>query len=221
MPFTKPLIKRISVSLKCISFFILWQLTSINSKAQSSKWVIENYNYLGQQGSGVVVPILHFETKRNWYAELRYNYEDNQTLSFFGGKTFKGGNNFGYSITPLTGFSIGRFTGFSIGINSDLEWKGFYVSSQTQQSFGTKKENVDFFFSWSELGYNVTESFFAGVAMQYTRQLDYKSFEPGFVAGLAIKNFTFPVYVFSPFSTGCYFVVGVNYEYYLQKKKKN
>jgi hypothetical protein len=55
--------------------------------------------------------------------------------------------------------------------------------------------------------------------MQYTRQIDNNSFEPGFVAGLEIKNFSFPVYVFSPFRSGCYFVVGISYEYNLKKKK--
>ena len=220
MPFTKPSTKRNRIFLKCLRLLLLWLVLSFNSRAQSSKMVIENYNYLGQPGSGVVVPMIHFETKKNWYAELRYNYEDNQTISFFGGKTFKGGKDFEYSLTPLAGFSAGRFTGLSLGINTEIEWKNFYISSQTQNSFGTKREIADFFFSWSELGYNISEHFFAGLAMQYTRQKDYTGFEPGFVAGLEIKNFTFPVYVFSPFRNGCYFVVGVNYEYKLNKKRK-
>ncbi len=215
----KPLAKRVNIFLTGMRLFFLCLIVSTNCQAQS-KWVIENYNYLGQPGSGVVVPMLHFETKKNWYAELRYNYEDNQTISFFGGKTFKGGNNFEYSLTPLAGFSAGRFTGVSFGVNADAEWKNFYLSSQTQYSFGTKKDIADFFFSWSELGYNISKHFFAGLAMQYTRQIDNNSFEPGFVAGLEIKNFSFPVYVFSPFRSGCYFVVGMNYEYNLNKKKK-
>jgi hypothetical protein len=124
----KPLAKRVNTFLTGMRLFFLCLMISVNCHAQS-KWVIENYNYLGQPGSGVVVPMLHFETKKNWYAELRYNYEDNQTISFFGGKTFKGGNNFEYSLTPLAGFSAGRFTGVSFGTNADAEWKNFYFSS--------------------------------------------------------------------------------------------
>ena len=184
-----------------------------------SKWVVENYSYLGQPGEGTIVPMIHMETKKNWYAELRYNYEDAQTLSLFAGKTLAGGKGVTYSVTPLAGFSVGNFTGISLGVNTDIEWKNFYVSAQSQYSMGTKKEVADFFFNWSELGYNITPSLFAGLAMQYTVQSGSTELEPGFVAGLAIKNFSFPLYVFSPFQTRGYFVVGFNYVFSLNKKK--
>ena len=218
MPCAKPFTKPVSFFLTVIRILLICLLVSVNSQAQS-KWVIENYNYVGQPGLAVVVPMVHFETKKNWYAELRYNYEDNQTVSFFGGKTFTGGKRFEYSLTPLAGFSAGRFTGVSFGTNTDADWKNFYLSTQSQYSFGTKKDVADFFFSWSEIGYNISKNFFAGLAMQYTRQIDNNSFEPGFVAGFEIKNFSFPVYVFSPFRTGCYFVVGINYEYNSKKRE--
>lgn len=215
----KPLIMRIHI-LIAILWLLLFCLLLPNKSQAQSKWVIENYNYLGQPGAGAVVPMIHFETRKNWYAELRYNYEDLQTISFFAGKTFKGGKNFEYSITPLVGFSAGTFTGISAGANVDAEWKNYYFSSQTQYSAGTKKEVADFFFSWSEAGYNISEHFFAGLAMQYTRQIGFNNFEPGFVAGLEINNFSFPVYVFSPFHPGTYYVIGVNYQYHLKKSNK-
>ena len=37
---------------------------------------IENYNYTGQLVAGAVVPMIHFETRKNKYVELRYNYDD-------------------------------------------------------------------------------------------------------------------------------------------------
>ena len=177
-----PLIKRIHLLVANLWLFLFCLILPNKSEAQS-KWVIENYNYLGQPGAGTVVPMIHFETRKNWYAELRYNYEDIQTISFFGGKTFKGGKAFEYSITPLVGFSAGTFTGFSAGTNIDVEWKNIYLSSQTQYSAGTKKDVPDFFFSWSEAGYAISKHFFAGLAMQYTRQKELNNFEPGFVQG--------------------------------------
>ena len=198
---------------------IIWSLLLQHSLPAQSKWVFENYTYPGQQGAGAIVPMVHVETKNNWYAELRYNYEDVQTLSFFGGKTFTSGNAFEYSLTPLAGFSTGNFTGISLGMNTGAAWKNFYLSSQTQYSIGTKREVADFFFSWSEVGYNLSPVFFSGLAMQYTRQSGHTKFEPGFVAGVCIKDFSFPVYVFSPFHGDRYFVVGLNYEYNWKKKK--
>ena len=202
-----------------ISLLQLCFIFCLNSTGQS-KWVIENYNYFGQPGAGAVVPMIHFETKRNWYAELRYNYEDNKTISLFAGKSFKGGSSFSYSITPLAGFSAGNFTGVSLGINADAEWKKIYLSSQTQYSMGIKKDEANFFFTWSELGYNISNHFFGGIAIQYTGTAVVNNFEPGFVAGFELNNFSFPVYVFSPFQDSRYFIVGVNYEYSLKKKKK-
>src|ERR1044072_5771641 len=80
---------------------ILLLATSLITPCQlsaQSKLGFENYNYWGQQSQGTFVPLIHFETNKNWYAELRYNYEDAQTISFYAGKTFSGGNNLTYSI---------------------------------------------------------------------------------------------------------------------------
>jgi hypothetical protein len=189
-----------------------------NTNAQS-KCVFENYNYWGRQTSGIFVPMIHFETNNNWYAEMRYNYEDAQTLSFFGGKTFSGGNAVTYAITPMTGFSVGRFTGFSLATNIETEWRNFYISSQSQYSMALKKENSNFFFSWSELGYNISDHVFGGLAMQYTMQTNDNIFEPGIVVGISFKNISMPFYVFNPFRADHYFVLGLNYEYNFKRKR--
>jgi hypothetical protein len=191
----------------------------LNVSAQA-KAGIEQYSYIGTQSAGAIVPSLHFQSPGNWYAELRYNYEDAQTISLYGGKIIEGGNDLEYSITPMIGFSAGLFTGISFATNAEAEWKNFYLSSQTQYSMAVKENCENFFFSWSELGYNVSRHFFAGLAMQYTGQKGIHDFEPGFVAGVTLKNFSFPFYIFSPFDSGRYFVLGVNYEYNFKKKKK-
>ena len=182
---------------------------------------VENYNLLTQGKEYVWMPVVHYQSKNGIYTELRYNYEDVQTLSLYGGKYFAGGNDLQFSITPMAGFSTGRFTGLSVAANTEADWKSFYFSSQTQYSMATKKSMSNFFFTWSELGYNLTRHFFAGLAMQYTRHTGQDDFEPGVLAGLNLKNISFPVYVFSPFRPACYFVLGLNYEYNLKKKNKN
>lgn len=185
-----------------------------------SKWVYEQYNYI-QRSSSAFVPMVHFETKNSWYTELRYNYEDAQTASLFAGKTFTGGRSLEYTVTPMAGYSAGRFTGLSFAINTEVEWNKFYVCAQSQYSIGTQKDVADFFFNWSELGYTISRHLFGGVAMQYTRGNELNAFEPGFLAGLSFKNISFPFYVFSPFASGRYFVLGLNYEYNFKKKTNN
>jgi hypothetical protein len=174
-----------------------------------------------------IQPLIHMQSANSWYAELRYNYEDAKTLSLYGGKTFSGGNYIQYTITPMAGLSTGRFTGVSLAFKGDLEWQDLFLSSQTQHSIAirtndslaAKKNASNFSFSWSELGYNFSDHFFAGLAMQYSRQANENDFEPGLLAGLSFNSLSFPCYVFSPFRPGRYFVLGVNYEFNLKKKK--
>jgi hypothetical protein len=164
--------------------------------------------------------MFHFQTKNNWYTELRYNYEEARTLSLFAGRTIEGGNKVTYTLIPMAGFSTGNFTGVSIGANTEAEWGNFYLSAQSQYSIATKKNISGFFFNWSELGYSISDYVYAGLAMQYTHQEREGYLEPGVVAGLSFKKISIPVYVFNPLSKGCYFIVGLNYEYSLSKKNK-
>lgn len=182
---------------------------------------MESYSLLGQGKNYVWMPILHYQSQKGFYTELRYNYEDVQTLSLFGGKSFETGNELNCEITPMLGFSAGKFSGASFATNAEAEWKNIYVSSQTQFSVSFKKDIPGFFFSWSELGYSFTRFLFAGIAVQYTRQEGESIVEPGVVAGLSFKNFSVPVYFFKPFRTGQYIIVGLNFEYKLKMKKKN
>jgi hypothetical protein len=190
----------------------------LNVPAQT-KMGIELYNYIKATPVGAIQPLCHIQAANNWYGELRYNYEDAKTFSLYGGKTFADSNALEYTITPMVGFSAGRFTGVSFAFNADADWKNFFLSSQTQYSIAIKQNANSFFFSWSELGYNLSDYFFAGLAMQYTRQTGKNDFEPGFLAGFIFKNLSFPFYVFSPFRSGRYFVLGVKYEFNFKKKK--
>lgn len=197
--------------------FFLSGMLHYDPQAQS-KMVFENYNYLGQPGSGAIVPMLHFETARNWYAELRYNYEDVKTASIFAGKTFTLGKAKKYEITPLAGISAGNFNGVSAGLNFDADLDPLFFSAQSQYSRATKIDNESFFFNWSELGYNFSDRLFGGLAVQLTMQKGLNDVQPGLFAGVSFRNISVPVYIFSPFSSGRYFILGIYYEYNLKRK---
>lgn len=199
---------------------LLFILANLAAGAQS-KLGFDNYNYISQPGEAVFVPMFHLATKNNWYTELRYNYEDAQTISLFVGKILEGGDEIEYMLTPMAGYSAGRFTGLSLGMNTDAEWKDFTFSAQSQYSIAMKNNTNDFFFNWSELTYSINDRLFTGLAMQYTMQEKQESFEPGIVAGLSFNSISFPIYAFNPFRSNNYFVVGLNYEYKLGKKNKS
>lgn len=160
----------------------------------------------------------HVRSPANWYGEIRYNYEDAKTFSLYAGKTFSGGKVAKYSITPMAGYSTGLFTGFSLGVNTDAEWRDFYFSAQSQYSFSSKTKADNFLFSWSELGYSISDHFFTGLSLQYTLTVCQAAVEPGIVTGVRFKNFEIPFYVFKPFRFERYFVLGLSYEFNLKKK---
>ena len=191
-----------------------------HSLPAQSKWGFENYHYLDQPANSAIVPVIHFQTPRDLYGELRYNYEAGQTLTLLGGKTFRGGDMISYIITPMAGFSAGMFTGFTFAVNTDAAWKNLYFSSQTQQSVATGENSSGFFFSWSELGIEIGDHFFTGAAVQYTRQEGITAIDPGIVAGLTFKRFSFPCYVFSPFRGDTHVVLGINYEWSFKRVSK-
>ncbi len=164
------------------------------------------------------MPVVHYETKKGMYAELRYNYEEVQTFSVFGGKVLSAKNN-SFSITPMLGFSTGQFTGVSIAANAEAGINKFFFSSETQYSIAAKKGMSNFLFSWSEIGYTISPNLFAGFSFQYTLQQTGSDPEPGLMAGLTFKNISIPVYVFNPFHQKQYIVVGLNYEYHLNQRK--
>lgn len=188
-----------------------------NISFSQAKGGVETYNYLNRGKEYAWIPVVHFQTRSKAYMEMRYNYEEMQTFSFLGGKTFTGGSDLLFSITPMAGFSVGKFTGVTFAANAEADWKKIYVSTQSQYSMATKKTMTNFFFNWSELNYYVLRNFFAGLSMQYTRQRNINQVHSGFVAGLDFKGVTIPFYVFNPFQQSRYFVLGFNYEYHLKK----
>lgn len=203
---------------KHLDLLVLLCIVSCTASSQAKSGV-ENYNMLSQDKTHVWMPVLHYQAKNGFYTELRYNYEEINTVSLYAGKTFSGGDAIPFNITPMTGLALGEFAGISLAVNADLEWKNFYLSSQTQYSIATRSGANDFFFSWSEAGYNISRNFFSGIAVQYTLQERAHQFEPGLMAGLNFKNISIPFYVFSPSREGRYFIVGLNYEFDLKKKK--
>jgi hypothetical protein len=177
---------------------------------------VELYKYFKTEPA--IQPICHLQTADDWYAELRYNYEEAGTISAYGGKKILVSASKKFSIIPMVGISAGRFTGLSLAFNADAEWEKFFASSQTQYSRAIKKNEQRFFYSWSELGYSVCDNFYAGLSIQCTLQRNLNETKPGLLAGFCFKNISLPFYVFRPFQRDRTFILGLVYKYSYGKK---
>jgi hypothetical protein len=183
---------------------------------------VELIHYLGPSKIFTMGPIVKFQNAKNWYIEGRYNYEALQTASVYVGKAYSKEAVFSYSIVPIVGGVAGRFKGGSVGLNLDLNYKKFFLSSQSQYTVSSAEQEEDFFFSWTELGYEVRPWFFAGLSMQptcYTHVKQSNVLSPGFLAGFSVGQWTVPFYVFDPFTSRALFVCSIVRDLKIQRKK--
>jgi hypothetical protein len=179
---------------------------------------MEQYYYWQKQTTSTIVPKLYYQTKKNWYAEMRYNYEELQSASIHFGKKIKIASLPELNITPVAGVVFGNLNGWSAGTVLELSMNKFSFSSEPQYVCSFKKDEECYFYSWSEIVYDFSSFAYAGAALQHTKWHNSEMLlEPGVVAGFTVKNFTLPIYIFSPFTAGRNFVLGINWHW--QKSK--
>lgn len=184
-----------------------------NLRAQSHVG-LEHYYYMGTYQAFTLVPVAYYQNEKNWYAEGRFNYEAVNTLSLYGGKTFERKAAVSYAVTPILGVVLGQLNGGSTGFNLEMSYKNFNFNTQSQYTFSVQQRTNNFVYSWSDLAYQFSEKFSAGVSFQQTKLYRVNgAFEKGLLVKTGYKNFSFPLYIFRPESSERYFVLGINYEW--------
>ncbi len=205
--------------MRSIIFIAVSLMPLSNANAQATLG-IDQYSYMGTGQNSSMVPVAHYQSSKNWYAEARYNYDNYQTFSLYAGKTFARQNAFSYALTPMIGGMTGKMNGGSFGLNTELKYKKFNFSSQSQYSIIAATQNNNFFFSWSELYYQPIHWLYTGVTLQHTRIYNTEAkYEPGILLGFSFDHWSFPVYSFSPYASERYFVLGINWEWNYSKSQ--
>jgi len=175
---------------------------------------IEQYHYIGGSNANAIVPVVHLQSKKGWYGEARYNYDEKNTFSLLGGKTFSGEKKMNWSITPMIGIAFGEMNGYTMGINFSAEINHFFFNTQSQYTITTTSKYNNYFFNWSELGYQPLNWLYGGISIQHTMVSQEKGLmEPGVLLGITVKNVSFPFYLFNTFSNNRFFILGVNWEW--------
>lgn len=182
-----------------------------NLKAQIG---LEQYYYMGAYQTFTVVPLVHYQSSKNWYAEGRFNYEAINTLSLYGGKTFEKTALISYSATPIVGVVLGQMNGGSVGLNLEMDYEKFNFNTQSQYTFSAQQRTNNFIYSWSDLTYQFFEKFAMGASLQQTKLYQVNgAFERGVLLKTGFKNWVFPLYIFRPETSERYFVLGINYQW--------
>jgi len=132
------------------------------------------------------------------HLEVRFNYEDLDTASTWGGRMFSAGEHVQLEITPMAGAVFGRTNGGALGYSCALTWRSIDLSSETEYVFAAG-DAESFLYTWSELGWAPVDWFRGGLAVQRTKvyQTDF-DIQRGFFGAFTIRRWDISAYVFNP-----------------------
>lgn len=199
--------------MKKLIWLIIFLELSHNGHTQAQGGAGQYY-YMGEKQAFTLIPIVYYQTTKNWYMEGRYNYEALNTMSVYAGKTFEKKSQLSLAASPMLGVVIGKFNGGSVGVNSEADFKKYFFSSQLQYTFSVKDKAENFLYSWSDISYQAFSNFCAGFSLQQTNLYkDHCKLEKGIFVKAFFNKWTIPIYVFSPSASDRYFVLGINREW--------
>jgi len=200
-------------------------LVSFQTMAQKNELHGDATTYVGfappKQFSGLGYASL-YNTKNFW--QVRYNYEDVNTLSFLWGKPLtKENKNFSFQAVPTIGVSVGNFIGFSPALQMTAEAGHFEFYSSNQYSLCANKLDESFFFTWSEALYTVQEHIKVGAAFQYLKKCPVRNnnelakapqqIDFGPMVGVEYKKFYLSGYFFNLWSPQRHYAVSLTYNF--------
>lgn len=195
---------------------ILLLLVCFSGFAQKSL-VCSQYYYLYTKRAVSIVPAVFYEGSRNSYFMMRYNFEAAQTLSLTAGKTFtaREGN---VTFSPSIGVLAGSASGFSVNMQTALEQGRFFCSTEPMYCYFFSGSG-QYVYNWAEAGIQAGDHFFAGAALQSTKEQGIKGWDqqPGIFAGFTLGNVELPFYLFRSAASGSYMVLGLQWK--LSKKR--
>lgn len=208
---------------KTMLIFSLWLFLCAESSAQDTMGMksihdiavsayFNHLNYGSSYGMGIASAYY-----KNMYAEARYNYEDLQTFSFFGGYAFSNDRHaINWEIIPMAGFAIGNTRAIIPALNINLDYRNINLSSQTEYAITIADKSSSFLYTWSEFSYNFFSWLGPGLVVQRSKL--YRTgrvIDRGFMINSEfLPKLTATAYLFDPFDeTRRFFVAGINYSF--------
>lgn len=131
------------------------------------------------------------------HLEARFNYEDLDTASVWAGYNLAFGDEITLDVTPMVGGVFGDTDGVALGYEFTLTIGRIELYSEGEYLIDLHESSSNFFYTWSELSYSLTDWLRAGAVWQRTRIRDQDSeVDWGLLAGVSVQNIDFTTYVF-------------------------
>ena len=181
----------------------------------SSSWSFSaaTYYYI-LPGEKNTTTVLGYANHKALHLETRYNYEDRETGSVFGGYVFEAGNKLTVSLTPMIGLVFGNTNGIAPGLEVSLAWKKFDFYSETEYVFDFDGKENNFLYTWTELAITPFRNFRTGISANRTRlyQSDLEV-EKGVFIQYSFWKLTAGVHYFNPFSDHDFVIATLGIEF--------
>ena len=155
-----------------------------DTTAQNAPWHVHaelNGFIYPNRADSYIDPIV-WAKKGHLHLETRYNYEDLQTISLYGGYNLAFGKKLHLDLTPM----LGGATGNTDAILPAAEFEIMYARrvglyTETEYAFDLNNSDDNFFLWWGELYYSPQEWVWFGIA---TQRLRVRESERDFAAGV-------------------------------------
>jgi len=135
------------------------------------------------------------------HLEARYNYEDRDTASFWGGWNWSTGETVEFALTPMLGVAVGDTDAILPGLKLSLAWKQIDSSLASEIAFNLHDHDEDFVYGWSEIGWTPVDWLRVGFVGQRTRVYDTGlDIQRGLLAQGIVGRFVFGLDWFNPAS---------------------
>jgi hypothetical protein len=138
---------------------------------------------------------------RSWlHLESRYAYEDQESLSFFGGANLAfGSGDVTLTVTPMIGGLVGRVDGVVPGLELGLSAWRLGAYAEAEYVFDLDDTASQYFYMWSEVSLQATDWLRAGLVTQRTRvyRTD-RDIQRGLLVGVSLPMVESTFYWFNP-----------------------
>ncbi len=122
--------------------------------------------------SGTFIPTL-FVDRDALHLEARWNYEDVDTLSLWGGWGFTFGGEERYAkLTPMVGAVAGATSGVAPGLEIDARWGRLTYWLEAEYVFDLKDSAGSYLYTWSELYVTVVPWLWVGGSVQRLKVIE-------------------------------------------------
>jgi hypothetical protein len=178
--------------MKKLSFLLIFMLAGFSSWAQEEAkkpWSFRadgNFYFLPDEF--IFLPVIAAD-KDHLHLEMRYNYEDLNTLSTWVGYNFYGGKKLEYFITPMLGAVVGNSNGIAPGLETTLTLGGVEFYSESEYFIDFQDSENQFIYTWADLTYSPLDWLWTGISAQRTRLYETDlDIQRGLMLGGGFKN---------------------------------